>query len=408
MKAITKRAIFAIILCLNIVCTNVSGQNVGISDNTAFNPSFMFHLQPSAAYASDLFSVQNNAGTYYFHIKLNGRVGVGTNVPNTLVDIIGGAAGSTTNLLTLRSNFIADNTATGLRLINSTAAASNVGSEIVSQTLVSANGRSDLFFNVHGGGGVAGALLERMRILGSGQVVINGINPVGDVFSVHATTVTLAWAINGYNATTNGGSGSFDNSNSTCGYNAIEGSTAGTNCGVWGFANRLTGTAIGAKGTSNSSDAFGVYGSVPTTGSWLGYGGVFIGGLGYANGLYNLSDVRIKTNVFPIENVIDKVLQVQTVTYEYNKSYYNDNKKYYGLIAQNIEGLFPNAVDTKLMPVSETYSESKSEKNFEVEEFKVIDYVSLIPILFKSIQEQQEQINVLKQEIQTLKNEKNN
>jgi len=48
-------------------------QNVGISDNTAFNPSFMLHLQPSATYANDLFSVQNNSGTYYFHVKLNGQ-----------------------------------------------------------------------------------------------------------------------------------------------------------------------------------------------------------------------------------------------------------------------------------------------------------------------------------------------
>lgn len=65
------------------------GQNVGISDDASFNPSFMFHLKPSALYSNDLFSVQNNSGTPFFHVKLNGNVGIGTLNPTEKLDLIG-------------------------------------------------------------------------------------------------------------------------------------------------------------------------------------------------------------------------------------------------------------------------------------------------------------------------------
>ncbi|MFN3640130.1 MAG: tail fiber domain-containing protein, partial [Flavobacterium sp.] len=54
---------------------------------------------------------------------------------------------------------------------------SNVGSEFESVT-TNAGGLSLLRFKIHGGGGVNGALLERMRIVGNGNVGINTDNPL--------------------------------------------------------------------------------------------------------------------------------------------------------------------------------------------------------------------------------------
>lgn len=82
------KRIFAL-LCCALICVNLYGQNIGISDDASFNPSFMFHLKPSALYSNDLFSVQNNSGTPFFHIKLNGNVGIGTLNPTEKLDLIG-------------------------------------------------------------------------------------------------------------------------------------------------------------------------------------------------------------------------------------------------------------------------------------------------------------------------------
>ncbi|MCS7087060.1 MAG: hypothetical protein NZ534_13380, partial [Bacteroidia bacterium] len=70
-------------------------------------------------------------------VQSNGRIAIGgnTDAPNNLVDIVGGSSGSVTNLLTVRSDYTADNTGTGIRLINSTSATSNVGAEMQAITI---------------------------------------------------------------------------------------------------------------------------------------------------------------------------------------------------------------------------------------------------------------------------------
>ena len=99
-----------------------------------------------------------------------------TDAPNTIFDIIGGSSGNITQFLTLRSAYSADNTGSGISLINSTSTSSSVGSQIISQTITAGNGKSDLIFKSHGGGGAYGALLERLRITGYGSVILNSNN----------------------------------------------------------------------------------------------------------------------------------------------------------------------------------------------------------------------------------------
>lgn len=82
-----KKFFFLIIYAL--LYFNSYPQNVGISDNVSFNPSFMLHIKPSVGYSNDLFSIQNNSGTPFFHVKLNGNVGIGTLNPTEKLDLIG-------------------------------------------------------------------------------------------------------------------------------------------------------------------------------------------------------------------------------------------------------------------------------------------------------------------------------
>ncbi len=193
------------------------------------------------------------------------RVGIGTTTMNTLVDFVGGASGIITNLLTLRSNFVADNTGTGLRFINSTNTASNVGAEIVGLTTNSTNGRSELLFNVHGGGGGNGALLERVRIQGDGNVGI-GYNAPLERLSVNGN-MQLDGALRGtvrYYTSRNTASGTITANNTD--YLSLPGVTPGTTAGVYIVTFSWCGTDRIAIGT----DVMSVdYSGDATTGNTL-------------------------------------------------------------------------------------------------------------------------------------------
>ncbi|OPZ96779.1 MAG: hypothetical protein BWY70_01666 [Bacteroidetes bacterium ADurb.Bin408] len=67
--------------------------------------------------------------------------------------------------------------------------------------------------------------------------------------------------------------------------------------------------------------------------------------------------------------------------------------KQFGLIAQDLEKVFPELVHKVLHP-------DNMEKGKETMiEFKGIDYISLIPVLIEAIQEQQKEIDALKAQL---------
>ena len=81
--------------------------------------------------------------------------------------------------------------------------------------------------------------------------------------------------------------------------------------------------------------------------------------------------------------MLDKVNELNAVKFKYIG---NDKEVCMGFIAQELQNQFPELV-------SETSSGKLG-----------IAYTGLIPAIVKSIQEQQEQINILKDEIDVLKN----
>ncbi|MDO6597511.1 tail fiber domain-containing protein [Oceanihabitans sp. 2_MG-2023] len=193
-------------------------------------------------------------------------------------------------------------------------------------------------------------------------------------------------------------------------YNALGGITNNNNgLGIYGVHLPATGSGTSIWGTSNSSDAIGVYGTIPTTGSWLGFGGLFTGALGYANGLYNLSDERVKSNIVTIDNAINKLKQIRGVSYTYNLDEYNylakgDTRTYLGFLAQNIKETFPEAVAEKNLIVDgpDKVSSTINNSEFKREVFNVVDYTSLIPVTVEAIKEQQEIIENQNNKIDTL------
>lgn len=93
------------------------------------------------------------------------------------------------------------------------------------------------------------------------------------------------------------------------------------------------------------------------------------------------SDERLKTDIFTIENALNKVLHLRGV----NFTYIQEGKKSIGLIAQEVEHIIPEVV-------------------FEYDGVKAISYANIVGLLIEAMKEQQQQINEMKQQINFLLN----
>ena len=91
------------------------------------------------------------------------------------------------------------------------------------------------------------------------------------------------------------------------------------------------------------------------------------------------SDFRLKENIKPIENPLDKVLNLNGVNYQW-KYKENDRKKYIGLIAQEVEKVLPEVV-------------------FQHDGNYGLNYKFLVPLLVEAVKERQNQIENLKERL---------
>jgi hypothetical protein len=108
-----------------------------------------------------------------------------------------------------------------------------------------------------------------------------------------------------------------------------------------------------------------------------------------ANTTVYTSDARLKRNVQPIGNALGTVAKLRPVSYEKRADLRSNDysMKQMGFIAQELESVLPNSVHT-----------DKS-----ADAIKSVDYISIIPVLTKALQEQQQMINKQQAEIDELR-----
>jgi hypothetical protein len=110
-----------------------------------------------------------------------------------------------------------------------------------------------------------------------------------------------------------------------------------------------------------------------------------------ATDYYYGSDIRLKQNVRSIDGdgVIDKVKNMAVIQYnykpEYTKGSTDPEAKYYGVVAQDLEKSFPDAV--------------KTDENG----YKMVSMNALTAILLQAVKDQQKEIDELKKEVEKLK-----
>ena len=105
----------------------------------------------------------------------------------------------------------------------------------------------------------------------------------------------------------------------------------------------------------------------------------------------SISDGRLKENVRDLDTGLEQVLALQPRRFDWKEGEGTGQKDTIGFIAQEVESVLPDVIDDFKHDI---YDDAKSVKTTDI-----------VPTLVKAIQEQQEQIEQLKTEIQTLKGE---
>ncbi|RDK83789.1 tail fiber domain-containing protein [Marinirhabdus gelatinilytica] len=247
--------------------------------------------------------------------------------------------------------------------------------------------------------------IERFRVGNNGNIAINkGGAALSSLETVEASDTQGAIFSNITNVASNWSAVEAFNPNPAAGAGMI----------ATGYYGILAQGAFGAYGYG----FFGIYGEpVDISLDWAGY---FAGDINsdqdiyYAGMLINTSDVRVKKNIRNIDNatatinklrpvVYDKVIDKKDVPIKVasrielkatGRKAPMTQENEYGLIAQEIEEILPELVKEKKVDL----------ENSEIKSLKGVNYVGLIPIMLKAIQEQQSEIEFLKKEVKTLQN----
>ena len=219
--------------------------------------------------------------------------------------------------------------------------------------------------------------------------------------------------------------------NTSSGVETINSSNSGSGAGIYassvngygvqGFSTNSSGV-YGSAGTGGGSSSVGVqgygnYGLYATTANNTSYyAGYFVGDVYSTTGVYAGSDQKLKQDIKDVANAMDIINQLHPKLYNFrddgNYKLMNLPKGlHYGLIAQDVEKVLPNLVKNskfetglatqQALPTGKENAQTAKAKS-ETIDFKAVNYTELIPLLIKGMQEQQNEIDALKQQVATL------
>jgi hypothetical protein len=277
---------------------------------------------------------------------------------------------------------------------------------------------------------------------------IYGVRSDGGSYGLYATSTN---GFGGIATSTN--SDGFD-AYSTNGFYGIYSSCSNTSgVGVYGYGGKTGSYGYGGTfGVSGySSGGYGVYGQSYNGYSVYGentkgyaagyfhsvdgygigaasdnaaYAGVFFGSV-YTSGSYATSDKNLKNNIEDFSSAMSIINKLKPKFYDFKtdakyKSLHLPNGKHYGLLAQDIEQVLPGLVKEENFHIPVTNNndvihpknaDGKDINNYtaaavvpqtETIDVKAVNYLELIPIMIKAMQEQDKKIDALTQQVNAL------
>ena len=113
------------------------------------------------------------------------------------------------------------------------------------------------------------------------------------------------------------------------------------------------------------------------------------------------SDERLKTDILPIPDALNKVMQLRGVTFRANslaESFgYSSEKEQVGVIAQDVKKVLPQIVVPA--PFDIMINDENTEISRSGENYLTVHYDKIVPLLIEAIKEQQKQIEELKAKV---------
>ena len=221
---------------------------------------------------------------------------------------------------------------------------------------------------------------------------------MGTVALYSNTTGTGNTAI-GYRALVLNTSGNY---NTALGYDAGDIITSGDNNVILGYnanpsANNASNQIVIGKDATGQGDNYAVIGNADVSRLYVSEDGA---GVLYANGTIQSSDARLKENILSLTHGLDFIMKLNPVSYlkmkvsdYFNSSYSTSKNMLYeiGLLAQEVKEISEELdFDNKIVSVGE-------------DGIHRMDYQKIMMPMIKAIQEQQQMIEELQDEVQTLK-----
>lgn len=164
-----------------------------------------------------------------------------------------------------------------------------------------------------------------------------------------------------------------------------------------GTGSRAGGYFVGANGTSTN---YGIYASAYGPSGSTNYAGYFSGNVYVTGTVTQSSDERLKLNIKDLGSSLDKIRKLKPRTYTFRTDAAGavaDGTRT-GFLAQELREVFPDLVKAVPVPAGS----SKDEKTTSTDTTLAVNYIELIPIMVKAIQEQQAQIEDLKARVANL------
>jgi hypothetical protein len=298
---------------------------------------------------SHIWSISNSEK---MRINSVGNVGIGTTTPDQILSVRKTSAGAETIALSLQN--ISQNPGTAVSMVfcpHENSSTPEPLAKISAIRTATSFAPTDLAFYTYGTGG----LTEKMRMITTGELCVGTNTP-----SYNTT--------NRGNITINGAASSLL-AFQVAGFAKAYAYHDGTH---YSIVNNATGNIY------VSSNGGGVQLNSGAT-SWT-----------------SSSDERLKNINSNIENAVDKLSSLRTVIFSWKSD--ETQKEVFGLIAQDVDKVFPQVVDKGKLPVD------INEESTDETEYLNLRYTELIPVLVKAIQELSAENTSLINRIEALEN----
>jgi hypothetical protein len=344
-----------------------------------------------------------NAANYNLSMLVTGGTGTQLTIQNSSGNVTIGNSTSVTRL------FIQDNNTSTTEsgnsylsmqnLANTTNTSTGVRFRVGGTTAINGNFhyKGGIFFNHAGGTNGEGEMIFAVNNVANSTNVTAAdaamtISRYGDVGIGTAPSSSYKLTVR---TTDNGYAGYFSNSRAT----------TSSNYAIYANAQDATGSfniGVYARASGAATTNYGLYGYATGGGTnWALYS---LGPAYSSTGTWTGSDERLKTNIKSFNGAIEKLTQIDIKTYNFKTEEYKylnfPSTKQYGVIAQNLEKVFPEMV----LESEHFIPNENGNMTDQTVSFKAVNYTQLIPVLIKAVQEQQKMIEELQKEIQELKN----